>query len=77
VLPLANCLRDGEMLFAPFSDQLKLVQVIIGANSNTKRADVESALGGLSPAVQIVNTRLAFKSFRVVHQPRSSLACGN
>jgi len=59
--------------FEPFSDRLKLTQVIVGAVSSVTRQDVEQALGDLAQSVQAFKARLAFRSFRVVRQRDGSL----
>ncbi|MBN1451185.1 MAG: DUF2971 domain-containing protein [Anaerolineales bacterium] len=64
---------EKNMYFADFSDNLKLVQVIVGAESTLTRADVYDALGNLAPRVEAFKSRLAFKSFRVVRQQNQKL----
>jgi len=56
------------LFFVPFSDELCLKEVIVGANSNITRAEINSALGPSASNVKILKARLAFKSFRVVRQ---------
>jgi hypothetical protein len=58
---------DG-LYFYRFSVDLKLEQVIVGAESTITRQDVADALGELALSVQTSKARLAFKSFRVVRQ---------
>lgn len=64
---------ETAMYFAPFSEELRLTTVIVGAQSNLSRKDVGEALGELAPFVEAFKARLAFRSFRVVRQRRSSL----
>ena len=61
------------LYFAEFSDQLKLVQVIVGAMSTLTRGELQDALGNLGPAVDAFKARLAFGSFAVVRQRKGSL----
>lgn len=61
------------LYFAQFSEKLRLATVIIGANSPVTRATLKEALGDLSSEVEVFKTRLAFKTFRVVHQRNSKL----
>ena len=67
--------RDPEknMYFADFSDSLKLVQVIVGAESKVTREALREALGDLARDVEVFKVRLAFKSFRVVRQRNQKL----
>lgn len=64
---------EKNMYFANFSEELKLAQVIVGAESTLTRADVRDALGDLVSVVETFKTRLAFKSFRVVRQRNPKL----
>jgi hypothetical protein len=57
-----------KLLFCEFSDELKLSEMIIGAESDVERAQVKAVLRELHPTVTITNARLAFKTFRVVTQ---------
>ena len=53
------------LYFANFGESLELREVIVGARSDISRRDVQTALGSLKD-VQVVKTRLAFGSYRVV-----------
>ena len=57
-----------RLYFADFSDELKLVEVIVGSESDLTRQEVNEALGGLAHTTSIRKVRLAFKSFRVTNQ---------
>lgn len=60
---------DGPNLqYSPFTDNMKLVEVIIGFQSAITRPMVGEALGALGDQVKVINTRLAFRTFRVVTQ---------
>ena len=67
--------RDSAsgLYFAKFSRNIKLVRVIVGANSTVTRQELQDALGPLAPKVRVDKARLAFRSFRVVRQRRASL----
>lgn len=67
--------RDEEsgLYFYGFSKEMKLVEVIIGAESEIRRDEVRSALGDLSLSTSIRNARLAFKEYGVTTQNDSSL----
>lgn len=62
-----------DLYFAEFSNDLKLSAVIVGAQSNVSRKDIQDALGELAPAIETFKARLAFNSFKVVRQRDSSL----
>lgn len=53
---------------AYFSDDLKLAQVIVGAESTLKRAEIHQALGDYVQQVETFKARLGFQKFEVVHQ---------
>lgn len=71
--PLKQRDPDNGLYFAPFSHQVRLRRVIIGCQSTLTRDAVRAALGELSADVEIINTRLAFRSFRVVTQRSAKL----
>ncbi len=58
--------------FAPFSDELRLVQVIVGAQADITRKEVATALGSISGSVEAFKTRLAFQTFWVVRNREKS-----
>ena len=64
---------EKQMYFADFYEELKLVKVIVGAESTLSRADISNALGNLAPSVETFKARLAFQSFRVVRQRNQKL----
>jgi hypothetical protein len=55
------------------SPQLKLRQVIVGAQSKISSEEVAEALGDLAPKVVACKARLAFKTFEVVRQRNQDL----
>ena len=61
--------------FIDFSDQLKLVGVIVGPRSKVSRSDLSRAfkLAKINPIPTVFKSRLAFRSFRVVKQSDESL----
>lgn len=73
LLPLSKKARDGDYFFEPFSADLKLKQVIVGARSTISRIQVLDALDSLKLEVEIFKARLAFKSFRVVRNSNEAL----
>lgn len=64
---------DSGLFFADFSDDLRLVQVIVGARSSVSREDVAEALGARAKDTRVFKARLAFKSFSVVRNKDESL----
>lgn len=70
-LPVAD--SDSGLYFRPFSEQLSLTQVIVGALSCISRDELREALGDLAQSVQTLKARLAFGSFRVVRQRKQKL----
>jgi hypothetical protein len=62
-----------QLYFAEFSDKIKLKEVIVGAQSEITRQEVSEALGNLESSVIARKVRLAFKSFKVVHQKNENL----
>jgi len=64
---------DKKMYFKDFSDDLRLVQVIVGAESALTKAAIKEALGEPASTVEIFKARLAFKTFRVVRQRNQKL----
>ena len=64
---------DTALYFTEFSDKLKLVQVIVGAESTITRAELRDALGKLSDTVSQVKARLAFRTYTVVEQNNAAL----
>lgn len=62
---------ENGLYFMPFSPQLALREVIVGAESRIGRAELASALGDLRGAVEARKARLAFRTFRVVTQRRA------
>lgn len=71
--PLEQQDPDTQLYFAPFSHELRLVSVIIGALCTLSRDEVTTALGEMAPEVELIKTRLAFQSFRVVPQRNARL----
>jgi hypothetical protein len=55
------------------SPQLKLRQIIVGAQSKISSEDVAEALGDLAPNVAACKARLAFRTFEVVKQRNQDL----
>jgi hypothetical protein len=64
-VPLGECDREGDHLFAPFSPNLVLKEIALGPVCPLLQAEIGAAFGDLA-GVDCYRTRLAFKSFRVV-----------
>ena len=67
--------KDPEtgLYFAGFSERLKLISVIVGANSSLSRSDIQMALSEHEENVDVFKARLAFKTFKVVRQKNELL----
>ena len=65
--------EPNGLYFAEFSEQLNLMQVIVGAESSISRETLRQALGNLASNVSVIKARLAFKSFMVVRQKNERL----
>jgi len=66
VLQLDNLIKEGELYFQNFSEDLKLSKVIIGCESKLKREDVRKELCEADKNIQIIYARPAFKEFKIV-----------
>ena len=60
--------RETGLYFADFSNDFRLREVIVGAQSNITRAELDHALGVFDGGIKTMKARLALKSFRVVRQ---------
>lgn len=61
------------LYFVYFSDHLKLVEVIVGAQSPVTEFQLLEALGDMKNSVRITKARPAFSSFRIVTQKNKKL----
>jgi len=61
--------RDGELQFFPFREQLALRAVYIGPRCTVTPSELKSALCAEEQRAYIHATRLAFKSFHVIRTP--------
>jgi Protein of unknown function (DUF2971) len=66
--PIEHAKKEGSLYFMVFSENLKLAEIVIGPRLKGARSEIEAALGESGSCVEIVNSRLAFNSFRVVRQ---------
>jgi Protein of unknown function (DUF2971) len=72
--PLRDAVKDKQgKYFSPFGVNLRLAEIIIGPLLQGYRSRITDALGELARSVQIINARLAFRSFRVVRQRNKKL----
>jgi len=70
---LAFATRENGFYFLPFSDDLRLKEVIVGPKSRLSRLEVIDALGELAPEVTVFKSRPAYKTFRVVKNQNAKL----
>lgn len=59
---------ESGLYFVDFTEELKLVEVIMGAECVVPESDILNAIGDLRDTVKISKARLAFGSFNVVRQ---------
>ena len=57
--------QDG-LFFSSFSEELQLREIIFGALCRVSLERVQTLVAGMKPPASVVQSRLAFKSFRVV-----------
>ncbi len=72
-LPLDKNEEENGLFFCGFSNDLRLKQVIVGAQSSISRKQVSDALGDLHHEVEVFKARPAFKSFEVVRNNNEKL----
>lgn len=65
--------EESGFYFREFDNDLKLKQVIVGAESKLTRQNVSDALGGLKHEVKVFKTRPAFSTFKIVEQRNRKL----
>lgn len=65
--------QENGLYFVPFSEELSLRQIIVGAESAVTRAQVSIALGTMASDVEQFKARPAFKSFKIVRQKNERL----
>jgi hypothetical protein len=58
--------KDGDLYFASFEQELKLVKVIAGARYELSENDIVQALGALAKDVVVIQARAGFKHFEIV-----------
>lgn len=59
--------------FYPFSDEMKIRQVLVGAEASVTRQEVAEALGNENADIERFKTRAAFQTFNVVQNRNKSL----
>ncbi len=67
-IELDPAMKSDGLYFLEFGENLRLREIIIGANSALTRSEVADALGDMADEVSSIKARLAFRSFRVVRQ---------
>jgi hypothetical protein len=65
--------KIGDFYFLDFSENLKLMEVIVGQEANITRLELSQALGDLSASVNVSKARAAFKSFSIVKNKNATL----
>jgi Protein of unknown function (DUF2971) len=64
--------KIDDLYFLDFSENLKLVEVIVGLESDISRLELTHSLGDLSASVKVCKARAAFKSFSIVENKNSA-----
>ncbi|HSX95144.1 MAG TPA: DUF2971 domain-containing protein [Hydrogenophaga sp.] len=67
-LSLDPATEEDGMYFKSFGDDMRLVQLIVGAKSLVTRQELADALGPMAPKVRCKKARLAFKTYEVCEQ---------
>jgi hypothetical protein len=70
VVAFEQCVAENGRYFVPFSDQLALRQVVVGASSTITEPELRSALGDLDEKIEIIKARAAFQSFTITRDKR-------
>jgi hypothetical protein len=58
--------KEGNLYFAPFGEELKLMKVIAGARYELSKNDIVKALGPLVKDIILIQARAGFKEFEIV-----------
>ena len=67
---LALAKKQGEYHFIPFSDQLRLVEVILGPSCTTPADQIKDIVGSYEDKVWVSRSRIAFSKFGVTKDHR-------
>jgi len=62
--------QELGLQFYPFDSHLQLRRVVVGARSSVALKEVEAAIQPQDQRVEVIPTRLAFQSYRVIKTPR-------
>lgn len=62
--------RQGDLYFAEFGDELRLIKVIAGARCELSEREIVKALGALAKDVVLIKARAGFKQFEIVKDKR-------
>ena len=58
--------REGDLYFVPFSENLRLAQVIAGERFKGSKSEIIDALGSLAAKVEIKKARASYNKFEMV-----------
>jgi hypothetical protein len=70
-LPLEEMVKEGSLYFWPFSEELRLAEVILGTECDVDLATVRTLADKLHSGVVTIKSRLAFKYFAIVPDERT------
>lgn len=65
---LDHSTREAGLYFYDFSDELRLVEIILGPNCALPSERVSALVAGYSHPVKVSQSRVAFQNFRVIEQ---------
>ena len=71
-ITLADATKELELYFWPFSDDMRLVEVILGARCDLSLSDVRSLAAATTPTAFVYRARLARRSFDIVPDGRTT-----
>jgi hypothetical protein len=66
IIPIKNLTSENGLYFESFSNKVKLKEVIIGCQSKLTQSDVLKEFKMKPDSVRIINTRSAFRQFKIV-----------
>ena len=58
--------KSGDHYFKEFDEDLRLQEVIVGAENSVSKRRILQALGSHKDGVKLIKARLAFNAFKVV-----------
>ena len=63
---LSEAELDNQLYFWPFSDDMRLIEVIIGSECRRLPSEIERITNSVNPGIYVSKARLAWRSFTIV-----------